>query len=154
MLTAVLFAPVRGSTRVTRRPLFSVTQRCASGPQMISYGSPRPVATTRRVKPPGGARGPDLVVDADVGTEAGTDVATDVDTDVRAKDPAVAAGAEATDPARARADRAASAAVARFMRLRLSREATASRVPSCDDDTHCREAWCWTSCRPAGARQG
>src|SRR3954454_21765721 len=151
MLTAVLFAPVRGSTRVTRRPLFSVTQRCASGPQMISYGSPRPVATTRRVKLPVGARGPDLVVDADVGTEAGADV----DTDVRARDdPAVAAGAEATDPARARADRAASAAVARFMRLRLSREATASRVPSCDDDTHCREAWCWTSWRPAGARQG
>src|SRR3954447_20346215 len=155
MLSAVLFAPVRGSTRVTRRPLFSVAQRCASGPQMISYGSPRPVATTWRVKPPVAARDPDLIVDADVGTEAGADVATDVDPDVRARDdPAVAAGAEATDPARARADRAASAAVARFMRLRLSREATASRVPSCDDDTHCREAWCWTSCRPAGARQG
>jgi len=111
------------------------------------------------VKPPVEARDPDLVVGTEAGTEAGTDVDTDVDrdvdTDVRARDdPAVAAGAEATDPARARADRAASAAVARFMRFRLSREATASRVPSCDDDTHCRAAWCWTTCRPAGARQG
>src|SRR5919107_3196499 len=137
MLTAVDLAPVRGSTRVIFRPLFSVTQRCASGPQMISYGSPSPVATTRRVKPPGAT-----------GTAAGTAAGAAA---LVVEDPAVAGAADATDPARARADRAARAAVARFMRFRLSREATASRVPSCDDGSPCREAWCCTvmSHRPA-----
>src|SRR3954447_24549340 len=46
MSTAVLLAPVRGSTRVTLRPLFSVTQIIPSGPQAISYGSASPVVRT------------------------------------------------------------------------------------------------------------
>src|SRR3978361_1155414 len=49
MVTTVLFEPSDGFTRVTLLPVFSVTQRKPSGPQVISHGSAKPVVRTREV---------------------------------------------------------------------------------------------------------
>lgn len=49
MVMTVIFDPSDGFTRVTLLPVFSVTHRKLSGPQMISHGSAKPVARTRKV---------------------------------------------------------------------------------------------------------
>src|SRR5690348_2239333 len=47
MVTAGVMAPEAGSTRTTRRAVRSDTQSLPSGPQTISQGEARPLATTR-----------------------------------------------------------------------------------------------------------
>src|SRR3954452_21028010 len=50
MVMATWRAPVAGSTRVTRLPVRSVTQRKLSGPQVSSHGPARPETRTLRSK--------------------------------------------------------------------------------------------------------